>query len=464
MPLAASSSMPAGRELIATLREAVAAVEALLARCAPRGRGPGGGRRPLGPRAFDREQRATHGLAWLATYVEAIRQLAAYAERLAASRGLGEIEELLVRIGAGEYLAQILGGIPMSQGEIVRLSDLGLSPAAVAARVTPAVEHLIASGNTAPRRARLAELMRERQEATVGACGLDETLEFDPRGDAQIRRRQGRAARAGLASAQRIHPARCHRADGGARRVQPDHPRGLRRHGARQGIDVRRLRGVVARLYRRRQPRHPLRDRRRTDPRQRHRGAETQVAAEDRLRRSAADGGVHRAEHRLRPCVAEDARGAPGRCLQGLRQQDLDHASGARRSDDAPGAHQSGRERLSRPVHAARRKAARQRRQSVSRIRHVRHRDRGARLSRHEGIRDRLRRLCGEGREPPRRRRRARLQATDGDLRGGAHPDRGARHRRGAGGDGAGARLCHGRACSSASRSPISRALPTSSP
>ena len=34
---------------------------------------------------------------------------------------LGEIEELLVRIGIGEYLAQILGGIPMSQGEIVRL-------------------------------------------------------------------------------------------------------------------------------------------------------------------------------------------------------------------------------------------------------------------------------------------------------------------------------------------------------
>ena len=48
---------------------------------------------------------------------------------------------------------------------------------------------------------------------------------------------------------------------------------------------------------------------------------------------------------------------------------------------------------------------------------HDRHRDRGARLSRHEGIRDRLRRLRGEGREPARRRRRARLQATDADVR-----------------------------------------------
>ncbi len=80
-------------------------------------------------------------------------------ERLSAADNFGEVEELLVRIGAGEYLAQIVGGIPMSQGEIVRLSDLGLAPAAVAARLNPAVEHLIAYGNTAQRRARLAELM-----------------------------------------------------------------------------------------------------------------------------------------------------------------------------------------------------------------------------------------------------------------------------------------------------------------
>ncbi len=102
--------------------------------------------------------------------------------------------------------------------------------------------------------------------------------------------------------------------------------------------------------------------------------------------------------------------------------------------------------------------------ESVPGRRHVRHRDRGVGLSRHEGIRDRLRRLCRQGREPPRRRRGSRLQATDGDVRSGAHPDRGARHRRGAGGDGAGARLTPPRACNSASRSPISRASPTSSP
>jgi (2S)-methylsuccinyl-CoA dehydrogenase len=176
MPVAASSA-PAGHDVAATLHQAVQAAEALLADAqrAVAQRVMNDGRAIA--RTFDREQRATHGLAWLATYVEALRQLAAYSERLAADGNFGEVEQLLVHIGAGEYLAQILGGIPMSQNEIVRLADLGLAPSAVAARVTPAVERLIAAGNTAPRRARLAELMRQRPEATVGTCGLDETLD-----------------------------------------------------------------------------------------------------------------------------------------------------------------------------------------------------------------------------------------------------------------------------------------------
>ena len=170
-------SKPAGLDLIATLRQGVAAAEAVLADA----RGAVAERvtvdaRPVA-RMLDREQRAAHGLAWLATYVEALRQLAAYAQRLAENDALGETEELLLRIGSGEYLAQILGGIPMSQGEIVRPSDLGLTASAIAVRVSPAVEHLIATGNTALRRARLAELMRQNQQATIGSCGLDETLD-----------------------------------------------------------------------------------------------------------------------------------------------------------------------------------------------------------------------------------------------------------------------------------------------
>ena len=162
------SSLPAKQAppLEALLADAVAKVRE---RVAVEGRVVG--------RLFDREQRATHGLAWLATYVEAVRQLAAYAERMLSDGSLGEIEEHLVRIGLGECIAQIVGGIPMSQGEMVRPMDLGLAPAQVAARINRDVEGLIASGNTAERRARLVELMRVSHNATVGVCGLEETLE-----------------------------------------------------------------------------------------------------------------------------------------------------------------------------------------------------------------------------------------------------------------------------------------------
>jgi len=176
MPVVASRPDP-GRDLVAGAQAAAAAAAALLADAtlAVRRRvvldGPGAGR------MIDREQRATHGLAWLATYAQAVRQLAAYAERMRGAGRLGETEELVVRIGLGEYLAQMLGGIPMSQGEIVRPADLGLSVDQVAARVTPAVEALIASGNDAENRARLIALMSEHPGVTVGDCGLDDTLD-----------------------------------------------------------------------------------------------------------------------------------------------------------------------------------------------------------------------------------------------------------------------------------------------
>jgi (2S)-methylsuccinyl-CoA dehydrogenase len=165
----------AGAKLLALAREAADAGEALLAEAtlAVRQRVTVDGR--IVDRLLDREQRATHGLAWLATYVESVRQLAAYAERMHARDALGEIEELLVEIGIGEYLAQIQGGIPMSQGEIVRPIDLGLTAEAVAARLAQPLGRLDALPNV-ERRARLVELMQAHHGATVGDCGLDDTL------------------------------------------------------------------------------------------------------------------------------------------------------------------------------------------------------------------------------------------------------------------------------------------------
>ncbi len=174
---ATSKAIAPGQDLAMLARAGVAAAEALLADAQARLRGMVMLEGQVIGRLFDREQRATHGLAWLATYVEAVRQLAGYAERMRAEGKLGEAEELIVRIGLGEYLAQMFGGIPMSQGEIVRPADFGLNAAAVAARMTPEVEALIGTGNTALRRARLVELMRAVRGPTVGATGLEDTLE-----------------------------------------------------------------------------------------------------------------------------------------------------------------------------------------------------------------------------------------------------------------------------------------------
>ena len=127
---------------------------------------------------LEHEQHAAHGLSWLATYVMALRELKAYGERLQSEDRYGAIEDYAIRIGAGEYAAQIFGGIPMSQGEIVRLPALGLSAKAVAAACSDAAEQLIAEGNTPENRARFVALFSQSQGlASVGDPGLDETLE-----------------------------------------------------------------------------------------------------------------------------------------------------------------------------------------------------------------------------------------------------------------------------------------------
>jgi len=171
-------SEPAGRgaeaDIVSLARAATSAADGLLRDAIRAVRARVGADHEPVERLLDREQRATHGLAWLATYVEAVRQLSAYADRLQSGGRLGEIETLIVELGLGEYLAQMQGGIPMSQGEIARPADMGLAGSLLERRLAPCVDAL-APGN-ARRRARLVELMRNREAATVGDCGPDQTL------------------------------------------------------------------------------------------------------------------------------------------------------------------------------------------------------------------------------------------------------------------------------------------------
>jgi (2S)-methylsuccinyl-CoA dehydrogenase len=99
--------------LVAELQDAVAE------RVRPDGR--------LDRAALDAEQHAAHGLAWAAAYAETLRQTAAWAERLIADERFGEAEALPAQLLAHEYLSQLVGGLPMNQGEMFRAAELGVS-------------------------------------------------------------------------------------------------------------------------------------------------------------------------------------------------------------------------------------------------------------------------------------------------------------------------------------------------
>ncbi|MDV4146234.1 acyl-CoA dehydrogenase family protein [Shimia sp. FJ5] len=128
---------------------------------------------------IEANQAAAHGLSWLATYVEALRQMQKWSERLAEDGKFGKMEQLILQIGFGEYLNHISGGIPMSQNEMFRLTDLGLGLDALAPLQTDAVQTLMTKGNTQAARMELVALMQDNAgHATFGATGLDEDLEM----------------------------------------------------------------------------------------------------------------------------------------------------------------------------------------------------------------------------------------------------------------------------------------------
>lgn len=128
---------------------------------------------------IDAHQTAAHGLAWLATYAQSLHQMQDWALRLQADGKFGEVEQLIHQIAFGEYLWQISGGIPMSQGEILRPQDISLPHDAMRAMLVPAVATLCEQGNTQAARMRLVDLMQDQAaNLTVGASGLDDELEM----------------------------------------------------------------------------------------------------------------------------------------------------------------------------------------------------------------------------------------------------------------------------------------------
>ncbi|OCK06327.1 Isovaleryl-CoA dehydrogenase [Thalassospira sp. KO164] len=131
--------------------------------------------------ALDENQYAAHGFAWFSTYVTALKQMKAWADRLETQGKFGTLEQLILQAAFGEYLAQIQGGIPMSQGEFIRLSTLGV-PADVIAALgdSRAVATLTGSGNNDATRRAIADQIKDSLDTgRFGETGLeDETLDM----------------------------------------------------------------------------------------------------------------------------------------------------------------------------------------------------------------------------------------------------------------------------------------------
>ena len=163
-------------DLIPRLESTAEAANILRDRCreAVAGKVSQGGK--IDGEALEREQHAAHGLAWIATYAEALNQVASYGRRMSDEGRFGEMEVLLAQIGAAEYAAQLYGGVVMSQGEIARVHELGVCEKDQTAFLTANVRDLISS-TTPATRARAIALIRGSQGAVAyGDTGLDETV------------------------------------------------------------------------------------------------------------------------------------------------------------------------------------------------------------------------------------------------------------------------------------------------
>ena len=127
---------------------------------------------------LEKEQFLVHGYAWIATYIESLNQLISWAEELANKGKFNLTENLILQIGFGEYLAQIKGGIHMSQTEVIRLEQFNISKEKLDILNCEPFVTLIFDGNSDLARKKLVDCLIQNIGApTYCESGLD--LEFE---------------------------------------------------------------------------------------------------------------------------------------------------------------------------------------------------------------------------------------------------------------------------------------------
>jgi len=166
-------AMPAvAKGLLAQTGRALGSAEMFLAAARARGITRTAPRGEVEPALLTSEQLATHALAWMASYVEAMRQMRNWAMQLDDAGRFGEIEALILETLYGEYLAQLAGGIPMSQGEFARPQDLGLADDEIAPLRAGAAGDLFIGSASA--RQKLGDRLAQSDDNVFGDTGIDD--------------------------------------------------------------------------------------------------------------------------------------------------------------------------------------------------------------------------------------------------------------------------------------------------
>ena len=152
------------------LRSAVAAIEELYRRALPRvtEQVTEGGK--ISAKKLESHQLAAHALAYLATELEAARQLVHWSDRV--STGSGALERKMAEAYVGELLRELQGGVNLGPCESISPADLRLTPKDFAETVgSPALEPVVLAASSTV----VCDIARRcLEERTYGAWGLDD--------------------------------------------------------------------------------------------------------------------------------------------------------------------------------------------------------------------------------------------------------------------------------------------------
>ncbi|MDO9335809.1 MAG: acyl-CoA dehydrogenase family protein [Caulobacter sp.] len=180
---AAAETVPEGslvlEGLVGLLRDAAGEAQAFVAEVkgAVKAKIAVGGK--IDRKLADAEQHAVHGFGWYAAYAELMTQVAGWAAHLDAEGGFGETEALLAQLLFNEYANQLIGGIPMNQGEMIRPWNLTDDQKTVQTLFGPALSRCVNEAGGQAVKSRVAQLVADaRGKATVENTGLDETFEM----------------------------------------------------------------------------------------------------------------------------------------------------------------------------------------------------------------------------------------------------------------------------------------------